>query len=72
MKNRRKCQLCGIRPMPDQSKTRKSRCHTCDKRIERANNPIRAKWNMHRDHARERGREFTISFEQFANAHDAK
>lgn len=59
------CPVCRRRRMPDASKTRKSRCHTCDKRIERANNPMRAAFNRLRDKARERRIPFTLSFDYF-------
>lgn len=62
---RRLCPACRRRPLPDPRKTRKTKCHCCDKRRERANNPMRAAYCALRDHARARGIVFTIGFEEF-------
>ncbi len=59
------CPTCNVRELPDPARSNKSKCHTCDKRRERANNPKRAAFNALRDHTRERGDTFTMTFEEY-------
>lgn len=62
--------LCCEPRCKNRRRTDRLRCHTCDCRRKRANNPMRAAWRALKDHARARKSEafpngipFTLDFE---------
>lgn len=57
--------LCATRRCQNLRRKDRVTCHTCDTRKRRASNPMRNAFRSNKTHAKERGIEWTLTFEQF-------